>query len=157
MNQKEFMELQKLREENEQLKKQLAEKPAKRTSENTLVKDARLETGLYRLNAPENLIAKVTGFDPSTKRNEALTKRLEILSGRNGFYDVESSEGRKKFFMAKAIDKSGLYVHPEYGIVYCSININQAAKRTIYALDRAGKAAVKEYFANISKDQWVAK
>jgi hypothetical protein len=157
MNQKEFEAMEALKKENAELKKQLAEKPVvqKAVRENTLAKDAKVILGMYRLNVSNDFTKKVIGYNPETNKNEYLTRKLDILSAKNDFYDYESEEGRKKFFTSKAIDKSGLYIHPTYGVVYCSIDIHHAARRIIYALDRAGAQMVKAQLENTPKDQWV--
>lgn len=140
---------------NAELEKALEAKRAKSNVPNPDVKDARITTGMRRLNVSDDAVKNIIGFNPATLRNEGLGRSIDTYSIRNDRYDLTKADEREKHFIAKSIDKSGIYSHPKMGVVYASINIKKAGYRTLYSLDRKGRELLTEALRNVPEDQRV--
>jgi len=134
-----------------ELKKALESKPVKAaavkvTADDTTLK-AREITKIVKLNVSKEEAKKIIGFNGTF--NEGVGKAIGFYSNRNDKCGDDRAS-QERYWIAKAIDTSGFYLHPVEGIVYCSININKAGMRTIYRIDRQAKAEVKAYLSTIA-------
>jgi len=135
---------------NAELQKALEAKPVKQSAHKITASDvttkARELTKILKLNIDKEMTKKLIGFNPDTKRNEGCGRSIGFYSNRNDKCGDDKAS-QERYWIAKAIDQSGFYLHPTEGIVYCSINISKAGMRTIYQIDRQSKADVKAFLA----------
>jgi len=111
---------------------------------------AREVTGMKKLNVPKDIAHKIVGFNGTF--NEGLGRELGRYSNKNEKVgDDRASQDR--YWVAKAIDTSGFYQHPEFGIVYASISIQKAGMRKLWSIDRMAKVELKNYLATVPMDE----
>lgn len=120
------------------------------------VRKAREVTGIKKLNLSPEQVKAIIGFNPDTLRNEGVGRELGRFSVKNEKCgDDRASQDR--YWIAKAIDTSGFYEVPEFGIVYASIYINKAGMRKLFSVDRMAKAELVKVLNAMPKENRIVK